>query len=174
MKNIELFTQQVKKFNDYKSTAIKTQEIGKQNFLINALALASGVLVGKAVPGPASLAAVSAGKRTATDVLLTLQKGEVVDILSDAMQDPKLFDALLMNPVTYNRKGLVRKRTYLNKYLASRGITAGLEKVDEGRMQEAREANQNASSKVLEFLNPFSETRVSTTPGLGRIQDLMK
>ena len=90
------------------------------------------------------------------------------------MQDPKLFDALLMNPVTYNRKGLVRKRTYLNKYLASRGITAGLEKVDEGRMQEAREANQNASSKVLEFLNPFSETRVSTTPGLGRIQDLMK
>jgi hypothetical protein len=174
MKNIELFTQQVKKFNDYKSTAIKTQEIGKQNFLINALALASGVLVGKAVPGPASLAAVSAGKRTATDVLLKLQKGEVVDILSDAMQDPKLFDALLMNPVTYNRKGLVRKRTYLNKYLASRGITAGLEKVDEGRMQEAREANQNASSKVLEFLNPFSETRVSTTPGLGRIQDLMK
>ena len=177
IKNINKFVGELKKFNDYKRTESKVSAanaLSKQSFFTQIAAIGSGLITGKLTSGPGVLMAVSSGKKTATEVLMNLQKGEVISILNDAMKDPKLLEALMMNNNTYARKGYARKRNFLNKYLISRGIGGFVEGQNEERLQKAKESQNETVSAVLQFLNPFSEQRMSTTPGLGRIQDLMK
>jgi hypothetical protein len=177
IKNVDKFVKELKKFNEYKLTESKVSAantLAKQSFFTQFAAIGTGLITGKLASGPGALMAVSSGKRTATEVLMNLQKGEVIKILNDAMKDPKLLEALMMNNNTYNRKGFARKRNFLNKYLISRGIGGFVEGQNEEKLQKAMESQDEAQSAVLQFLNPFSEQRMSTTPGLGRIQELMK
>jgi len=189
IKNVNKFVAELKKFNKYKLTESKVSAantLAKQSFFTQLAAISSGIITGKIASGPGALMAVSSGKKTATEVLMNLQKGEVIDILNDAMKDPKLLEALMMNNNTYTRKGFARKRNYLNKYLISRGIGGFVEGKNEEKLQKAMESQDEAKSAVLQFmgdvsrsplvetLNPFSKTRMSITPGLGRIQELMK
>lgn len=186
--NLDRYVTQIEKFNKYK---IKVQgdfqEIGKLTILDNLLALASGAALGKVLPG-SSLIAIGYGKRTVLAALANLKKSEVRDILSDAFQDPKLFDALLMNQKTIEAGGLSKKINYLNKYLLSRGITYGAETPTRERTEEIIEKDLGLSDRskaiiellnplseprlpkrdTIELLNPFSETRLSTTPVIGR------
>ena len=177
IKNVDKFVKELKKFNEYKLTEAKVtaaNTLAKQSFFTQLAAIGTGIITGKLASGPGALMAVSSGKKTATEVLMNLQKGEVISILNDAMKDPKLLEALMMNNNTYTRKGFARKRNFLNKYLISRGIGGFVEGKNEEKLQKAMESQDEAKSAVLQFLNPFSEQRMSTTPGLGRIQDLMK
>ncbi len=186
--NLDRYVQQIEKFNEYK---IKVKgdfdEIGKLSVFDNLLALASGAALGKVLPG-SSLIAIGYGKRTVLAALANLKKGEVRAILNDAFQDPKLFDALLMNQKTIEAGGLSKKINYLNKYLLSRGITYGAETPTRERTEEIMEKDLGLSDRskaiiellnplseprlpkrdTIELLNPFSETRLSTTPGIGR------
>jgi len=186
--NLDRYVTQIEKFNKYK---IKVkgdfEEIGKLSIFDNLLALASGAALGKVLPG-SSLIAIGYGKRTVLAALANLKKGEVRDILSDAFQDPKLFDALLMNQKTIEAGGLSKKINYLNKYLLSRGITYGAETPTRERTEEIMEKDLGLSDRskaiiellnpfsetrlpkrdTIELLNPFSETRLSMTPGIGR------
>jgi len=169
--NLDRYVQQIEKFNEYK---IKVKgdfdEIGKLSIFDNLLALASGAALGKVLPG-SSLIAIGYGKRTVLAALSNLKKGEVRAILNDAFQDPKLFDALLMNQNTIEAGGLSKKINYLNKYLLSRGITYGAETPTRERTEEIMEKDLGLSDRskaIIELLNPFSETRLSMTPGVGR------
>jgi hypothetical protein len=186
--NLDRYVQQIEKFNEYK---IKVKgdfdEIGKLSVFDNLLALASGAALGKVLPG-SSLIAIGYGKRTVLAALANLKKGEVRAILNDAFQDPKLFDALLMNQKTIEAGGLSKKINYLNKYLLSRGITYGAETPTRERTEEIMEKDLGLSDRskaiiellnplseprlpkrdTIELLNPFSETRLSMTPGIGR------
>jgi hypothetical protein len=175
IKNVNKFVSELRKFNEYKLTEAKVSEsLNKQSFFTQLAAIGTGIITGKLTSGPGALMAVSSGKRTATEVLMNLQKGEVISILNDAMKDPKLLEALMMNNNTYTRKGFARKRNYLNKYLISRGIGGFVEGKNEEKLQKAMESQDEAKSSILQFLNPFSEQRMSTTPLLGRIQEFMK
>ena len=177
IKNVNKFAAELRKFNEYKLTEAKvstSNTLAKQSFFTQLAAIGTGIITGKLASGPGALMAVASGKRTATEVLMNLQKGEVVSILNDAMKDPKLLESLMMNNNTYNRKGFARKRNFLNKYLISRGIGGFVEGKNEEKLQKAMESQDEAKSSVLQFLNPFSEQRMSTTPVLGRIQEFMK
>jgi len=177
MKNVDKFVKELKKFNEYKLTESKVSaanNLSKQSFFTQLAAIGTGLITGKIASGPGALMAVSSGKRTATEVLMNLQKGEVINILNDAMKDPKLLEALMMNNNTYIRKGFARKRNFLNKYLMSRGIGGFIEGQNEEKLKKAKESQNETVSAVLQYMNPFSEERIAATPLLGRIQEMMK
>lgn len=175
--NVNKFVKELRKFNEYKLTEAKVSaanELAEKSFLTQVLGIAAGLITGKLASGPGALMAVAAGKRTVTEVLMNLQKGEVMTILNDAMKDPRLLEALMMNKNTYNRRGFARKRNFLNKYLISRGFGSFVEGQNQEKLQKAKESQNETVSAVLQYMNPFSEERIAATPLLGRIQELMK
>lgn len=187
MKNIDKFVSELKKFNKYKLTVAKEagSDITKLSFLQQLMAVSSGIITGKFAMGPGKLMAVSAGKQTMADLLLSLEKGQVVRILNDAMKDPKLLEALMLNKNTYAASGFARKRNFLNKYLLSRGIGGPIEGLSEEKQNQSDEIKRKreaynlqlkdeSESVILNFLGTAVRTVGTTKEAIDELNEQYK
>jgi hypothetical protein len=161
LQRLKKFTETVKAFNLYKGRQGSLDELSNLTLGEQMMAILNGAAFGKAIPGAASLQAVSFAKRKTLEVLSDMKKGELDRILGDAMRDPKLYKLLFETPVEKAQSAM-----YLRKYLLTRGIDVAADSQTEEYKKEAEELRARDGNIITNFINGVRQRELESLSAL--------
>ncbi len=168
MDRVKKYVDIVNTFNIYSTRAAGKPPKAGATILEQMVGTISGGLVSLPVTGAGQLSAAAFGKKTTIEILVSLRQAQTQQLLVDALNDPKLFKALMQNPATKAMGNIPAKRTYLGKYILSNLLETKPSEEDKKTFKKTRgpktvkPGELNATSTFLELLepellNPFSE-----------------
>lgn len=161
LQRLKKFTAKVKEFNLYKGRKGSLEELSNLSIGEQIMAILNGAAFGKAIPGAASLQAVSFAKRKTLEVLSDLKRGEMDRILQDAMKDPRLYKLLFETKVERANTSM-----YLRKYLLTRGIDIVADSQTEAYKEEANNLRAREGNIITNFINGMQQRELENMQAL--------
>jgi len=161
LQRLKKFTTKVKEFNLYKGRKGSLEELSNLTLGEQMMAILNGAAFGKAIPGAASLQAVSFAKRKTLEVLSDLKRGEMDRILQDAMKDPRLYKLLFETKVERANTSM-----YLRKYLLTRGIDIVADSQTEAYKEEANNLRAREGNIITNFMNGMKQRELENMQAL--------
>ena len=155
IRSVQKFADEVSKYNKYVLRKGKAGDLDVKdidNIFHSVIGLFLGGVGADFFASGSSLAAASYIKNQTKNTLQRLSTNQASVLLSDAMGDPKLLEALLKTPTHFNKNQIAKRRPYLFKYLNQKGFEQIAGPSDEEISKKRKEMELRVDTPIDEYL----------------------